>query len=534
MRADARLRSRVVAARNLLTCVLAPAWRAVVALALLASSACREAGSVQPDLLLLVTIDALRADAIELNDPSGAKRSPTATPELARLSREATWSGSAVAAASWSGSAMASLWTGLSPWHHGVLHPLRARLDPGAPTLAERLAALGYRGSGFSGSDWFNPNAGWTRGLEHLEPYGKGRGAVGFLREPAAHRRFVWVHIAEALPPYQRSGKGGRAGELPERLRSHEIERWADPAQPPSPAEARALATLYRHDVGRVDAMVGRLIAAARNGSRNPAIVVAGVSGVELGDGGSVVGSGATLRRAALEVPIWLLLPAGAPAPALPSGGRVAAARLAATLVELAGGTAPPALAASLFHQAETGITSELYLGNGHNEFSLLEGDTQLLIRPRFAPASDAYFSEPFRPLRPSAVAAIEHPALLDPAAIELWRAFERTRPLSGGARGDRSDRHDGGEQELWQWLADGSIARLAAEPAAVEHLRGELTRRWLRFIGEERSPVAESELRFRDRRLGILPFSRPAGPTGHNQAVFQTADSAMGSIAQR
>ncbi len=66
--------------------------------------------------------------------------------------------------------------------------------------------------------------------------------------------------------------------------------------------------------------------------------------------------------------------------------------RVAPTLIEAAGGKPEPGAAPSLFQPFDKGALSELYLGNGVNRFSLVDGDLQLLWESRFAPPEPEYY----------------------------------------------------------------------------------------------------------------------------------------------
>ena len=50
------------------------------------------------------------------------------------------------------------------------------------------------------------------------------------------------------------------------------------------------------------------------------------------------------------------------------------------------------ALAPSLFRPAPAAVLSELYLTNGANQFSLVDGDDQLIWVSRFAPPQPEYY----------------------------------------------------------------------------------------------------------------------------------------------
>ena len=82
--------------------------------------------------------------------------------------------------------------------------------------------------------------------------------------------------------------------------------------------------------------------------------------------------------------------------------------RVAPTLIEAAGGKPEPGTAPSLFQPFDKGALSELYLGNGVNRFSLVDGDLQLLWESRFAPPEPDYLPRPLRGDRRPAPAAAD------------------------------------------------------------------------------------------------------------------------------
>jgi hypothetical protein len=453
-----------------------------------------------PPLVLLVTVDALRADAL-LPAPGGR----TAMPQLARLAARGAYAGPAIASSSWTVPALASLWTGLGPWQHGALHPLRANLAPTLHTLPEALARAGYETVALRSNNWLTAAYGWDQGFHRVAKLGDGRPAIELLRQPVSRPRFVWVHIAEALPPYE----VGERGE--ERVRETDLDRWSSGREPIPAAERDRIRRAYLADVGRVDAQIGRLVAAIPAALASQAVVaVVGVAGVELGDHGRV-GAALSLDRAAIEVPLVLALPGGGswrldPQLAPPGGGPgapLATARLWATLLEVVGAPIPPAAAPSLLAAGSPPTArSELYLGNGHNLFSLRVGDRQLVRTVPFGTAQPDFFASADFGLARTTSRAPDGRALaaLHPRLLRLLRAFDHNAPFSGAGAP---------ELALRAWLADGQTPGLAGEQEALA-LDEQLARELRTFVGTERSPAAEGRARRRDARLGAAP-SEPA-----------------------
>jgi arylsulfatase A-like enzyme len=109
--------------------------------------------------LLLVSLDTLRADVAYSGRFAG----------LERLSRESTRFRRVVSSAPLTPPSHASVFTGLQPARHGVRHLLRERLDPDAPTLAERLAARGYATAAVVSCPGMNAWYGLGRGFAHYD-----------------------------------------------------------------------------------------------------------------------------------------------------------------------------------------------------------------------------------------------------------------------------------------------------------------------------------------------------------------------------
>lgn len=115
--------------------------------------------------VLLIVMDTLRADHLSLQ---GYER--LTDPNLVRIASEGVMFENAYATSSWTLTAHASLFTGRWPYEHkadGGRH-----LDGTYPTIAEALAARGYRTGGFAGNFETIPRHwGFARGFLHYEDY---------------------------------------------------------------------------------------------------------------------------------------------------------------------------------------------------------------------------------------------------------------------------------------------------------------------------------------------------------------------------
>lgn len=432
--------------------------------------------------IVLVTLDSLRADVVE-----GLGGEPGLTPELDELIREADWSGTAVASSSWEGSTLATLFTGLSPWQHQVLHQGRARLAPGLITLAETLQSAGYETAGTWSGPWYSALFGFNQGFEVFQSYGKGARLIERLGRMEGGRQFVWAHLPAPAAPYLRHDEllprlGRTPPQLPRKVVPMQIELWFDPGVPLPLNQRRRLWALYCLNVAWADQELGRLLDALRAGGEwdRTLLVVTANHGEEFGEKGQIL-HGGNLGRQLLEVPLIVKLPTGFERQiVVPRRQRVAAARVWATLVEAAGGEVPPAAAPSLFRRADVPMLSELYLTNGTNQFSLVEGDDQLLWESRFAPAEAEYYLARSAFRSKEARERLEEP----PRAVftRLRDRFGATRPLHG---------IEPPRLSLERWGPRGT--RAVNDFRKMKGMAERLARAWGAFVPDELPPAQEA-----------------------------------------
>lgn len=414
-------------------------------------------------------------------------------PRLEELARGADWVGRGIAPSSGSVPALGTLLTGLRPWQHQAIHDGRPGLSPELLTLAEALRAQSYTTGGYPGDPWGWEHFGTAQGFEAFARLGHGRRALDRLANLGSGRHFVWVHLAEPGPPYIRrdeyvSRLGRAAPNLPRRIDPAQLEPFFDPATPLSPGLRRRFLSMYRLNAAWADERLGWFLGALRASGQwdRTLLVVTSLHGEEIGEHGQIL-HGGNLGRAGLEVPLIIKMPEGTRLRLRPPATqRVATARIWATLVEAAGGTPPPAAAPSLFRGARPEVLSELYLTNGTNRFSLVDGDLQLLQESRFAPPEPGYFQARqavARPARPKAPGLSKPPGAV---FARLARAFD-TVPCFAG---------DGGAGgQLWhleRWLPGGRTVRVD-DPAVTAEMAKRLAAEWHRFVPDEMSPRRES-----------------------------------------
>jgi hypothetical protein len=436
--------------------------------------------------VVLITLEALRADAV-----SGLGGEPGLTPNLAALVRQADWAGRAISPSSWGVPAMASLFTGLAPWqHHAVLDGDDAHLAQDLITLPKAFKALGYRTAGFSSGHWYTAAFGYDRGFDSLDEVGRNRDAAEHLASLAEGKELVWVHMPEPQAPYARrdwllprlAGGGADRAGLPQTVEAVDLLAASNPEVPAPPALRQRLGSMYRLNVAWADEKVGRLLDALRASGQweRALIVVTSAFGEEIGERGAF-GHGGDLERGSIEVPLIVKLPSWCRRPMVPPAGqRIALARVWATLVEAAGGKPAPAPAPSLFRAAPAGVLSELYLGNGVNLYSLVEGDDQLLWQARFAPPEPRLYRASLEAL--AGTAGANPRDSLGVIAARLFDGFEGTPPLGGLGPPALA---------LARWDTGGGSRRVA-DPRRTADLARRLAARWGDFIAEELTPAAE------------------------------------------
>lgn len=277
-------------------------------------TACDSARRAPPNVLLLV-VDTLRADHTSLH---GYERDTT--PNLAAFAERALVYDAARATSSWTKPSVASLMTGLSTTRHGVEQD-DGKLPEAATTLAELLAASGYRTGLFSDNPYVSRAFGFAQGFEHVydyvsrpiaEPSGEefADGADGAIRrdehvdwarragagalnrellewidsfgerEPwLAHVQYMEPHWPYAPPPpfdTKFTDEPVRRSELPNLWHVATGFAGSESGAPATEAERRALIDAYDSAVAYWDSEFGALVAAldARGRLRDTIVVV--------------------------------------------------------------------------------------------------------------------------------------------------------------------------------------------------------------------------------------------------------------------
>jgi len=397
----------------------------------------------QPNIVL-ITASGVRPDHLGVYGYD-----PEISPSIDALARRGARFEQAIAQASWTEPSLASLLTSLYPSELGIhcraAISCQPHLDAERRTLAEALQDQDYRTQAFLGHPWLTDELGFAQGFDGFEtvraegPFDPGpvrNRTMGrllgcrqdaaacrlmvkgyeLLFEPAipldwggdringrltrflelhgSERFFVWVHYAEALPPYNleppyRPMPEGELASRERRLRRLGYWELGDPFTPREellPLDVQGLQALYDGEVHRVDRLVGgvtKLIDAFRLTDRTLVVFTADHGQEFLEHGGYTYGH--SLYDEVLRVPLVLAGP-GVQSPGQVVDTPVGLLDLAPTLAEVAGASLPPevegqSLLPALQGQAlaERPVYSESLYRVPHELKALRQGDLKLI-----------------------------------------------------------------------------------------------------------------------------------------------------------
>lgn len=263
--------------------------------------------------VLLVTVDALRADAVP---PWGS--SPVPLPAFERLAA-GSLTPDGVANALWTTPSMVSLLTGLHPAVHGVAGR-GLELQPGIRTPLEALAEAGWTVAGYAGdaTETYR-NLGIGAEIDRSDPLA----AIDAVLAPASGSAFLWLHLRQVHAPYDSSAERlaalGLDPWLPDdpylqRVREHPTipsaelpgdHRWLRPA----------VVALYQAEVADADAALGGILDRidALPEAARPVLIVTADHGEELLERGAVGHASTTLASSVqpelVRIPLYLWLP---------------------------------------------------------------------------------------------------------------------------------------------------------------------------------------------------------------------------------
>jgi arylsulfatase A-like enzyme len=284
------------AAKKLLICL---------PLSLLLLGALALAGDAGRPNLLLITLDTTRADYLS----SYGFALPT-TPHLDRLAEKGVRFSDAFSQIPLTGPSHATIMTGLYPHQHGAIRNGVPLLE-GIPTLAEALAARGYRTAAFVSGWTLRGNlSGLDRGFDTYDDQMEDRyrlvnsqrfahqvtpPAMEWLQENGRRPFFLWIHYFDPHAPYK---KRHRAYDALEAASPGGLERL--------PERNRNYASEIRY----TDAWIGKLLdlLAALDLESRTLVVATADHGEALGEHG-YVGHGRRVYEEILQVPLILHWP---------------------------------------------------------------------------------------------------------------------------------------------------------------------------------------------------------------------------------
>jgi len=389
---------------------------------MIALLACTSAPPVVGQDLVVITVDTLRYDAID--HPvmqSLVERGQNYTQATTPLVRTTP--------------ALASMWTGLTPEHHGSL-------EVGEPMEAASVVSLfreaGWQTLAVSGSAVASAEQGLDAGFEHFELMDDPRAealtarALELLPSVSKGPRLLWVHYTDPhfpyLPPRASAGacrKLGRRGTRKGSLRRDRL--FADFEGMASRALVHCQ-ELYAGEVAHVDGAIGTLLEAFEN----PLVVLSSDHGENMGEWGLFYEHGPNVHPATFRIP---LVVSGPGMEQGVDGGIAQLQDVAPTLLALAGLELPggldgvsllgtrPTVASGLSGTAlHPRLTS--YLRSGRAE------KRHCLNGPRYSLCSDGFYDHLADPDLETDLAGslpAEEAALA--VAAELWPP-ERARQL--------------------------------------------------------------------------------------------------------
>ena len=270
-----------------------------------------------PPLVVLVSIDTLRADSLTLY---GSERATS--PALDRLGADSLVFGDVLAPAPFTIASHATLLTSLDAdvvWERH-LKPLPER----AITLAEVLRDAGFATGAVVNTHHLDRKFGFDQGFESFEhDLGRKDGPENVLRAErflAANRdrpRFLFLHVFDAHSPYASPAPWDTRyldpppppDGVPEYLRRldyhHHLKslRQAD--------SVAAIRALYDGGVARVDRLLGEFFAGleARGEYEEALVIVTSDHGEDFYDHGVWIGHGLFLYQSELRIPLIVKLP---------------------------------------------------------------------------------------------------------------------------------------------------------------------------------------------------------------------------------
>jgi arylsulfatase A-like enzyme len=289
--------------------------------------------------VIFITFDALRGDALGAG-PAAVRPAP----HFDAYTREGTTFSRYVVAAPWTVPSLATLHTGLYPSVHGAGADIQ--LAPRFDTLAELFERRGYDTGAVVEGPFSEPRFGFAQGFR----YYRSSVATDFNRRTRLY--YTWLGVRprnprapfHAKPRVERDARAFITRRRPDKRPFFLWVHFFDPHTPYTPrppydaVDAENPRSLYNGEVRYLDAVTGRLVAAAEaapGGRDRMVLILSADHGEEFGEHGGD-GHGATLFTEVLQVPLIIRAPGVWPAGAVITR-QVREVDVFATLCEMCG-----------------------------------------------------------------------------------------------------------------------------------------------------------------------------------------------------
>jgi len=274
---------------------------------------------VDRNFIILITIDALRADKMGFN---GNWRDPT--PHLDYLAKQSVTFQNVQATSPHTYPSIGSILTGLFPLRHGSVYNSSA-LDRQNRTLPEILKRNGFQTAAFVCNAWLTPQLGFNQGFDEFQSFSDE------LTSPRIHQKiltwmdaflgfnkvFLWLHYLDphakytSYLPFVRRFEQNYSGTFTTFTNS-DANSYKDRSRLLDPADLEHVKLLYESEVSFCDRHIGAIIAKITRTSNNIHLIVTSDHGEELQEhGGS--GHDHSVYEELLAVPLLWYAPSTLP-----------------------------------------------------------------------------------------------------------------------------------------------------------------------------------------------------------------------------
>jgi arylsulfatase len=348
---------------------------------------CGGAAPERPNLLL-ISVDTLRADALECYSPDGAGA------DLCALFEDGTRYEWAFSTAPYTAPAIASLITSQYPAQHGLAQAIASYLRPEVTTVAEALSAAGYATAAVVSNPVLHSGRNLAQGFDHYdaemtrternrpgfaerEARGTTDAALAWLATGAQEPWFLWVHYQDPhgpyLPPEGESGSDpAEAAPLP--LLADESGRGGIPAYQALPGlrSVEGYRARYRAEIEYLTQHLVRLVEGAAADGPPPALLLTADHGEAFGEDGYYLAHGHSLGLDQIRVPLLVRGPGARSARSVRTP--VSLIDVGPTLLALAGVEAPPEFRGRPLPQADTAPPRPIFAEHDRRAAVVAEG----------------------------------------------------------------------------------------------------------------------------------------------------------------